>query len=121
MRLPILIAAGFLAAGAASAQAPPGENPPRTTVVCLDVSGRSLPAVCRAPASRLDPREDICLCGRGGIQVTAPVCPPGVRPPAETVELDRARRVGLQTGTLAGVTFRGQPICVAPRNPISGY
>ena len=51
------------------------DNPPKVTTLCIDVSGRSLPATCRVPGSRLDSREDICTCGPGAQQVTASVCP----------------------------------------------
>jgi hypothetical protein len=109
---PLLAFAAF-AAPAALAQ-PVGENPPTSTILCLDVSGRSLPPVCKVPPSRLDPTEDICLCHEG-IRVTAPICPPGVKPPTESLALERARRAYLQKGTLVGATFEGRPMCVAGR------
>lgn len=110
--LPILAAA--FAAGAAQAQ-PVGETPPTTTIVCLDVGGQDMPAVCKVPGSRLDPREDICVCPAGGMRTVAPICPKGVRPPPNSAALDRARRPALRSGTLVGLTFDGRPICVAPR------
>ncbi|HEY8572242.1 hypothetical protein [Phenylobacterium sp.] len=103
-----------LTAGAAYAQ-PINENPPTTTIQCIDVSGRSIPARCQVPASRIDQREDICLCDDGQ-RVEASICPAGVREPAEGVALMRARREALRTNrSLVGATFRGQPMCVAPR------
>ena len=103
-----------LAAGPALAQ-PVNENPPTTTIMCIDVGGRSLPARCQVPASRLDQREDICLCDDGR-RVEASICPAGVKEPAEGVALMRARREALAASrTLVGATFNGQPMCVAPR------
>jgi hypothetical protein len=113
--MPILALAAAVAAPAALAQSLSGQKP-QTTILCLDVSGRSLPVVCRVPASRLDLSEDICLC-HDGMRVTAPVCPPGVKPPAESLALDRARRAYIQAGTLVGASFQGGPMCVAPRRP----
>jgi hypothetical protein len=103
-----------LSAGAAQAQ-PISGNPPTTTIVCLDVGGHALPTVCRTPASRIDQREDICICPTG-IRTEAPVCPPGVKPPAETRAFEQARREAMRGGSLVGATWEGQPMCVAPRN-----
>ncbi|HEY9233769.1 MULTISPECIES: LptA/OstA family protein [Phenylobacterium] len=113
-----LIAATLLAAsGPALAQAPLSQNPPTQTVICLDVGGQTLPVSCRVPASRLDKREDICTCPRG-MRVDVSICPPGVKPQAETRAFDRARRDLMQGDmSLIGDTFEGRPICVAPRNP----
>ncbi len=103
-------------AGAASAQAPLSQNPPTQTVICLDVSGATLPVSCRVPASRLDKREDICIC-HAGMRVDVPICAPGVRPPPENVALNRARREAGRDGSLIGDLFQGQPMCVEGRNP----
>ncbi len=66
----LLAAAAFsLSAGLACAQSL-ADNPPKTTIICLDVAGRSLPATCKTQASRLDAREDICLCSGAAQQVT---------------------------------------------------
>lgn len=108
------IAFAVVAAAPAALAQPVGETPPTSTILCLDVSGRSLPPVCKVPPSRLDPTEDICLCHEG-VRVIAPICPPGVKPPAESLALERARRAYLQKGTLMGATFEGRPMCVAPR------
>ena len=117
-RLPTLAALAALtltAAGAAQAQ-DRGRNylTPATTEVCLDVSGGTLPIVCKVPASRLDKREDICSCPQG-MRTTVPVCGPGQAAPGETVALNSARREAARDGSLAGDLFQGQPICVAPR------
>jgi hypothetical protein len=117
MKRPMLFAFAALAFAAGAAQAQPiGGNPPTTTIVCLDVDGSSLPAVCDVPASRLDKSEYFCSCPRG-LRTTAPVCPPGVDQPPESRALNRARKSASLTGSLVGTTFKGKPICVAPRNP----
>ena len=115
----ILATAISLAAGVVAAQ-PQGENPPRSTVICLDVAGRSLPATCQVPASRLDSREDICLCPGEGERVIVPVCAAGVRAPAESAAYARARRKAVIHGSLLAATWQGQAMCVAPRDPLSG-
>lgn len=103
-------------AGLASAQAPLSQNPPTQTVICLDVSGATLPVSCRAPASRLDKREDICMC-HAGMRTDVSICAPGVRPPPENVALNRARREAGRDGSLIGDLFEGRPMCVEGRNP----
>jgi hypothetical protein len=110
------LAALAASAGLAWAQAPLSQNPPAQTIICLDVSGATLPVSCRVPASRLDTREDICVCNSGR-RVDVPICPPGVRAPGETVALNRARRDAARDGSLIGDMFEGQPMCVAGRNP----
>ena len=115
---PLALAAA-LAAGAALAQ-PINENPPTRTIMCVDVGGRSLPARCDVPASRLDPRENICLCDQGQ-RVEVSICPAGVRAPPEGVALMRARRDVLRTQhSLVGADFQGRPMCVAPRDAMAG-
>lgn len=109
----ILALAG--AAGLAQAATPGGKTPQRSQV-CLDVSGQSLPAVCQVPASRLDQREDICQCPEGRL-VDVAVCAPGQRPPPDGIALDKVRRLAAKDGSLIGDKFKGQPICIAPRNP----
>jgi hypothetical protein len=113
-RILIIAAGAFALAAPATAQSL--GNPPTDTVLCLDVSGRSLPPVCKVPASRLDLREDICIC-RDGLRVTAPICPPGVKPPAENVAYEKARRLAARDGSLVGDLYQGQPMCAAPRTP----
>jgi len=103
-----------LAAGAAAAQ-PAAENPPSTAVICVDVSGRTLPVTCHAQASRTDQRYDICQCFAGGQPVTVSVCPAGVSPPGESAAYERARRDAIRGGSIVGATFQGRPMCVAPR------
>lgn len=106
----MLLASG----GLALAQAPLGQNPPTQTVICLDVGGQSLPAVCQVPSSRLDKREDICVCPVG-MRVDAPICPEGLKPPAETRAYEKARKAAARDGSLIGDLYRGQPMCVAGR------
>lgn len=104
-----------LAAGAAAAQSL-ADNPPKVTTVCLDVAGKSLPATCRAHASRLDAREDICLCPAGGDRVTISVCPAGVKAPGESAAYEKARLAAVNKGSLVGAMYQGKPMCVAARN-----
>jgi hypothetical protein len=105
----------MLAAGSAYAASPRSQNPPTVTSLCLDVGGGILPVTCTAPGSRLDQREDICLCLRGGLLVDVPVCQPGERPPAESRAYENARRDAARDGTLIGDTYEGQRMCVRPR------
>ena len=105
-----------LSAGSAGGQSFDG----KTTDICLDVSGRTIPVTCRAPASRLDNRYDICTCPMGGQQVTAAVCPAGVRPPAESAAFARARHAAIARGSIVGATFEGAPMCVEGRNARPG-
>jgi len=114
-----LAAALTLSAGVAFAQ-PVGENPPKSTILCLDVSGKILPATCRVPGSRLDASEDICLCPMGGERVTTPICPAGVKPPAESAAYERARHAAVSRGSLMGATYEGKPMCVAGRDVPGG-
>lgn len=117
MRTTLVALAAFAgSAGLASAQAPLSQNPPTQTIICLDVSGATLPVSCKVPASRLDKREDICQCAAGQ-RVDVSICPPGVRAPPENVELMRARRLAVKDGSLIGELFKGQPMCVEGRNP----
>jgi hypothetical protein len=120
MKSSILVAAAAfsLSAGLACAQSL-ADNPPKTTIICLDVAGRSLPARCKTQASRLDAREDICLCPGAAQTVTIPVCPPGVHEPAESAALERARLKLVKNGSLVGAAYNGQPICRAPRNALN--
>lgn len=114
MRLTILALALSLAAGAAPAQTSKGLNA-ATTIQCIEPSGQSIPAVCDAPASRLDSREYICTCPNGGMRVNVPVCAKDQREPAEGRALVRARRDAAKDGSLVGDMVEGKAICVAPR------
>ncbi|WP_374532529.1 hypothetical protein [Phenylobacterium sp.] len=114
IRTVLMGAALSMAAGLAPAQAPLTQNPPTQTVICLDVGGQSLPAVCRAPSGRLDRREDICVC-HAGARVDVPICPEGVRPPAETRAYEKARKAAARDGSLIGDLYEGRPMCVAGR------
>ena len=114
IRTVLMGAALSMAAGLAPAQAPLTQNPPTQTVICLDVGGQSLPAVCPAPSGRLDRREDICVC-HAGARVDVPICPDGVRPPAETRAYEKARKAAARDGSLIGDLYEGRPMCVAGR------
>lgn len=103
-------AALALCAGAAQAQ----ESTERT-MVCVDVNGALSAADCHGQASRLQTREDICLCSKGGQRVEASICPPGVSPPGESLAVAKARNeVVRKERTLVGASFEGRPLCVKP-------
>ncbi len=105
-----------LCAGAAAAQSLDGN----TTIVCLEVGGQSIAATCQVPGSRLDKREEICTCPMGGQRVSIPVCPSGVTPPAESAAYERARYAAIRKGSVAGASYLGKPMCLAPRNALGG-
>lgn len=116
--LPAVAAAALLSAAVPVAAAPPpGSSPlsPATRFICIDVGGQTRPILCRAQASRLDGREDICLCPVGR-RVEAPVCGPGERSQAESRAFELARRSASRDGSLVGDVYDGRPMCVAPRN-----
>lgn len=115
IRIALLAVAALAAAGAAAAQAPLSENPPTQTIICLDVGGQTLPVSCKVPASRLDKREDFCTC-RTGTQVDISICPDGVKPPAENLAYEKARKAAVKNGSLIGATYEGRPMCVTGRN-----
>lgn len=102
--------------GMALAQGSMSDNPPTQTIICVDVGGQNIPAVCKVPGSRLDKREDFCSCP-AGMRVDAPVCGPGQKAPGETAAYDRARRLASRDGSVIGDLYEGQPMCVAPRRP----
>lgn len=109
-----LLVAAALALSAAAAHAQP-ESAAQTRV-CVDVNGALRPADCHAQASRLETRQDICLCTGGGRQVEVSICPPGVSPPGESLAVAKARNEALRSrDSLVGATFEGRPLCVAPR------
>ncbi|MES2721635.1 MAG: hypothetical protein V4656_00640 [Pseudomonadota bacterium] len=116
----LMIAGLALAASAGVALAGPMSNPPTERTICIDVGGQSLPAVCKVPASRLDKREDFCLCHQG-IKVSAPVCGPGERAPAENIAYEKARKAAARDGSLIGDLYEGRAMCVAARDPLSGF
>jgi hypothetical protein len=113
----LLTALALLASAGAAAAQPISENPPTRTIQCIDVGGQQIPPVCQVPGSRLDLREDICSCPNGGQRIDVAVCGKGQNAPPEGRALNKARAESLRTGTLIGATFRGHPICVAPRRP----
>ncbi len=51
--------------------------------------------------------------------MTISVCPTGVREPAETAALERARNKAVSNGSLVGATYEGKAICRAPRNALN--
>jgi len=114
MRAALIALVPTLFTGLASAQ-PIGENPPSWTIQCIEVSGRSVPPVCQAPASRLDAREDICNCSGGGLRVEVDICAMDERPPSENRALDVARREASRDGSLRGDKVGEQRICVPSR------
>ncbi|MDB5495692.1 MAG: hypothetical protein JWP86_3029 [Phenylobacterium sp.] len=114
----ILGAAAALLSGSAVAQS---VSDPTVTSICLDPSGRTIPVTCHSmDASRINQREDICQCLRGGDQITVSFCPPGVTPPAESAAFEAGRRKAVVKGSLVGASWQGRPICVAPRNHLGG-
>ncbi len=115
-----MIAGLALAACAGAALAGPMSNPPTERTICIDVGGQSLPAVCKVPSSRLDKREDFCLCHEG-VKVTAPVCGPGERAPSENIAYEKARKAAARDGSLIGDLYEGRAMCVAARDPLSGF
>ena len=115
-----MIAGLVLAAAAGVALAGPMSNPPTERTICIDVGGQSLPAVCKVPASRLDRREDFCLCNEG-VKVSAPVCGPGERAPAENIAYEKARKAAARDGSLIGDLYEGRAMCVAGRDPLSSF
>jgi len=117
MRSLITILAVSAAALMTAAAGVPGSSPsdPATRTICLDLGGETRPAVCTAPSSRLDGRDDLCLCPTGQ-RVEAPVCGPGERPQAENLAFEKARKFAARDGTLVGDVYADRPMCVAPRN-----
>lgn len=111
-----LLAGAALAIAAAGAAGAQPESRTRTTV-CVDVNGALRAAQCRGQPSRLEQREDICLCPRGQ-RVEASICPPGVAPPSESLAVAKARTQVLRhQPSLVGATFEGRALCVPPRHP----
>lgn len=106
-------AAALLTGGAANPGA--SASSPATRTICLDLGGETRPAVCTAPASRLDGRENICLC-MDAQRVEAPVCGSGDHPQAETRAFEKARKLAARDGSLVGDFYADRPMCVAPRN-----
>lgn len=117
MRSLIAVLAISAAALLTAAAGEPGSSAsnPATRTICVDLGGETRPAVCTASASRLDAREDICLC-REGQTVEAPICGTGDRPQAETRDFERARKAAAKDGSLVGDLYADRPMCVAPRN-----
>ena len=109
-----LIIAGLTGA-TVLAQPAPQPTPPKT-IQCLAPGGRSVPAFCDVPSSRLDDSEYLCTCPAGGQRVAVSVCRKGQTPPAENQALNLARREASRDGSLIGDMVGDKPICAAPRN-----
>jgi hypothetical protein len=112
MKLSTLLAAAAVAlcAGAASADS----LDPSSTTICLDAGGRQAPVRChQQQASRLNHEADICICPAASMQVKAPICPAGVKPPGESAAYERARLKAVSNGSLTGAEWQGKPMCVA--------
>jgi hypothetical protein len=113
MKLSILLAASVLIAGAGAASADVIDK--TTTTICLDSGGRQLAPHCKSQdASRLSHQEDICICPAATQQVKAPLCGPGVKPPAENAAYEQARLKAVSHGSLTDASWQGQAMCVAP-------
>ncbi len=92
-----------------------GAQPPQTVRdICLDPGGESQPAVCSVYGGRAGASENVCTCPTGSMKAVAPVCPQGVKPPAESLAYNRARKAAAKDGSLVGDVFEGQPMCIAP-------
>jgi hypothetical protein len=118
MKPSILLAAATLALSAGAALASPlSDNPPKSMTICLDSGGHKAPVSCHTGnASRLDAREDVCICPAATRQVSIPVCAAGVKPPAESVAYEQARLKAAAGSGLEGATWQGQAMCSAPRS-----
>jgi hypothetical protein len=108
---PVLILAALAFAPAAAAD----NHKPRTRIICIDVGGQSLPAVCRRVGGRLERASEVCSCPEGR-PVEAPLCGPGERAPEETLAFERARRDAARDGTLVGDRQNGRSFCI-PSTP----
>ena len=116
LRTPFVVAGFTLALGGPAASQGPSLEP-NFRRVCVEPGGQLRAPVCRAPASRLDPREDVCLCARGAL-TDATICPPGVAAPPESAAVEQARAAYLRTHPdLRGAVWEGRPLCVAGRAP----
>jgi hypothetical protein len=56
----------------------------------------------------------------GGDRVTTPICPAGVKPPADSAAYETARHAAVKKGSLVGATYEGKPMCVTARNTLGG-
>ncbi|MDB5429158.1 MAG: hypothetical protein JWP35_274 [Caulobacter sp.] len=82
--------------------------------ICIDPGGRSEPISCSVYGGRTGASENVCSCATNASKVVVPVCPDDVRPPAESMAYERARKEAARDGTLVGDTFQGGPMCIAP-------
>lgn len=109
-----LIIAGLT--GATVLAQPASAPTPTRTTQCLEPGGRTVPAVCDVPVSRLDRGEYLCTCPTGGQRVAVEVCAKARAPPPESQALNRKRRSAAVDGSLVGDSLDGRPICVAARS-----
>lgn len=113
MKRSILLAAAALSLSAGLASADGLDR--TTTTICLDSGGHQDVVTCtKRTASRLDQQADICICTGANMQVKAPLCPAGVKPPGESAAYERARLKAVSHGSLVGAQYQGHPMCVAP-------
>jgi hypothetical protein len=109
----LALTAGGLGSGLASADTLDRSS----TSICLDGSGHQKSVQCRGQdASRLNQQQDICICPGATRQVTAPLCPAGVKPPPESMDYVQARLKAITNGSVVGATWHGQPMCVSPHS-----
>ncbi len=108
----------FLLAAACAAGAVADPRPtvaPRGTATqCLDTLGVPRAPVCRThQASRIDVEPDICICGAGLREVSAPYCDPGEKPAPDSADADRARLDAAKHGALFSARYQGRRFCTA--------
>jgi hypothetical protein len=119
MKLSILLtgAAAWSALALSASVASADSMSAKSTTICLDGGGHQAAVRCKTQdASRLSNREDICICPAATRQVTAPLCPAGVHPPAESAAYEQARLKAVSNGSVVNATWQGQPMCVAPHD-----
>jgi hypothetical protein len=110
---------GVLAAGAAAVAQPAGQsgfhNP---ATLCLDGLGVNHPPLCHSQQASAFPQPpDICQCLGPYRQVNAAWCAPGQKPPADTIDFDRALIAYAQShnNDVSDFSFDGKPMCVPLR------
>ena len=112
MKAAALLLAALLAAGSAAADPRPVVPARGTATQCLDTLGVTHGPVCRThQASRLDVEPDICTCGAGLRQVSAPYCTPGERPAPDSAAAARVRLEAAKAGDLFSARFEGKRFC----------
>ena len=113
MKYSIFLTAGVLTLGAGLASADGLDR--SSTTICLDSGGHKAAVTCTSrDASRLNAQADVCICPAATLQVKAPICPSGVKPPGESAAYEQARLKAASHGSVVGAQWQGQPMCVAP-------